>query len=79
MTGPTRTALKSRWPWARLRPAGEGIKELFSSMNKSVLTNNLDEEKIRASEEAVDELEAELEQIEEIEMEDESRALNSLS
>ena len=81
MTGPTRTALKSRWPWARLRPAGEGIKELFSSMNKSVLTNNLDEEKLRASEEVVDDL-AEMEQIidiEEIEMEDESRALCSLS
>ena len=59
-----------------------GIKELFSSMKKSVLTNNLDEEKLRASEEVVDDLEAEMEQIidnEEIEMEDESRALCSLS
>ena len=51
-------------------------------MKKSVLTNNLDEEKLRASEEVVDDLEAEMEQIidiEEIEMEDESRALCSLS
>ena len=37
-------------------------------MKKSVLTNNLDEEKLRASEEVVDALEAEMEQIiEEIE------------